>query len=85
MEIDTGDTIYHRPSGERWLVAYAEAGRVVCCGWPCSMADADDCELVTKASPAERDDLLNRMANMREDDPRKRYAAYRLQKESPDE
>jgi hypothetical protein len=45
-----GDTILHVPSGEKWLVAAVspEEDRLVCCGWPESIAPFSDCQLVTR-------------------------------------
>lgn len=42
----TADTVFHRPSGEKWFLAYAdyEAGTVCPMGWPFSQARIDDCE-----------------------------------------
>ena len=77
--IDTADVIRHRPSDETWVVAYVSGDYLCCCGWPCSEAKLSDCELIEKASEAERLDLLRQMAAMRPDppsyyDPRKSYA-----------
>ncbi len=65
MNIDTADTILHKPSGEKWLVAYARSGYVCCCGWPESLAPASDCELLEKASEEDRLALLRQMADSR--------------------
>lgn len=61
--IDTADHIRHAPSGEDWVVAYVRGDRLVCCGWPESMAALADCTLIKKATPAERDKLLADMAD----------------------
>ena len=44
--IRTGDTVFHRPSGETWLVAYVDGDRLAWCGWPEGEAQLADCELV---------------------------------------
>lgn len=62
--IDTGDSVRHKPSEEEWLVAYAEGGHVVPCGWPQTIAAEADCVLIRKASDAERLQLLRKMADM---------------------
>lgn len=61
--IDTADHIHHGPSGEDWVVAYVRGDRLVCCGWPESMADLSDCTLIRSAAPAERLKLLRGMAD----------------------
>lgn len=80
--IDTADTVLHRPSGERWVVACVEGKHLSWCGWPEGMADLADCELVEKATPEERDELLKRLAAIQDEhgrrDHRKSYATHRL-------
>lgn len=34
MDIDTGDTVKHKPTGEEWLVAGVKGDRLMWCGWP---------------------------------------------------
>jgi len=58
--IDTGDTVYHTPTGEKWIVAYVRGDRLAWCGWPEGEAALSDCTLITKATPDERDELLRR-------------------------
>ena len=60
--IDTADSVFHRPSREWWLVAYVSGNKLSACGWPETIADVTDCLLVTKATPAERLDLLVEMS-----------------------
>jgi hypothetical protein len=73
--IDTADTVVHRPSREVWLVAYVDGDHLVPCGWPLSRANLSDCDLAEKASAERRQQLLDRMAGMaNQDDPRCRYA-----------
>jgi hypothetical protein len=58
-----GDTVQHGPSGEAWILAVDEEnGRVQPCGWPESMAEAKDCQLVEPATDQERIDMLNTWA-----------------------
>ena len=47
----TADTVLHRPSGETWVLAYADHARGYVCpmGWPFCEADLADCEPVTLA------------------------------------
>jgi hypothetical protein len=65
----TGDHVLHRPSGETWVLAYAdhEAGFLCACGWPESEANMDDCELVYVAQKADYEDLLVRLEDRRGD------------------
>ena len=59
----TGDVVRHIPSGEKWLVAWADTSEVVCCGWPESIAKASDCHLERAATDEEHLDLLKRIAS----------------------
>ena len=77
-EIDTGDTVKHGPSGERWIVAFVRDDRLAWVGWPEGYANLADCTLVRKATDEERDNLLRQMADARSDDSRCRYARHRL-------
>lgn len=44
-----GDTVFHRPTGETWLLIKDEQdGWVTPGGWPTSQGRAEDCKLVTK-------------------------------------
>jgi hypothetical protein len=62
--IRTGDIVFHRPSGEMWLVAWADDREVVCCGWPESIAKVSDCELKLVASDEEHIDLVRQVAKL---------------------
>lgn len=66
MSIDTGDTVFHRPTRETWLVAHVDGDRLYWCGWPEGTAAVCDCLLVDKAMPATRYGLLVEMAAGRE-------------------
>lgn len=48
----TGDIVLHRPTGEEWLVAWADprSGYMAPCGWPTCQALIADCDLVERAS-----------------------------------
>lgn len=78
INIDTGDSVFHKPSREWWEVAFTKEGWLCACGWPLGFVDVGTCLLVTKATPEERFNLLHRLAAMTGDDPRKRYAQFRL-------
>jgi hypothetical protein len=60
--IDTADHVKHGPSGEEWVVARATSTHVYPCGWPPSRGDMADCTLIKKATPGERDKLLEALA-----------------------
>lgn len=73
--IDTGDVVFHRPSGERWVVACVIGARLSWCGWPEGSGDLSDCSLLEKASPEKRLALLRQIADMPTgNDHRARYA-----------
>ena len=76
--IDTGDTVKHGPTGETWVVAYVRGDWLAWCGWPEGEARLSDCTLIEEASDAARLKLLNELADMPEDDARRRYARHRL-------
>ena len=52
MKIEQGDSVYHRPSRETWLVLGVnyKKGKLCVAGWPPTMAKISDCELVEKGS-----------------------------------
>lgn len=77
-EIDTGDTVFHRPTGETWIVACVQDGRLSWAGWPEGTAVISDFELVERATPEQREKLLRDMAAMSGGDHRQRYAERRL-------
>lgn len=76
----TADAVFHRPTGEEWLVAYAEPERdeVVPCGWPCCVAKISDCDLIERASDEASHRLLLDLANMSEHDMRRSWARRKL-------
>lgn len=81
MNIQTGDTVFHKPTGEELLVAYEKDGRLAWCGWPEGEARTEDCTLVERGTYDERQKLLKDMAAMRGSDSRKRYAERVLQEQ----
>lgn len=58
-----GDVVFHRPSGERWMLAYCDGDRLSACGWPESIAQAADCDLVTSCSPEKHREMLETWAS----------------------
>lgn len=74
-----GDVIKHVPTDEEWLLACdEEGGRVVCCGWPETMAEATDCTLVEAATDEERTEMLKVVASSCADQIRGRRAKRQL-------
>lgn len=60
------------------MVAYVAADRLAWCGWPQGQAALSDCTLLKKATPTDRDKLLQEMADMGGNDMRAAYARDRL-------
>lgn len=79
--IDTGDTVFHKPSGEKWVVACVEGKHLSWCGWPEGTADVNDCELIQKATEEEREELIKQLAKLESPDHRGIYARNRLAKD----
>lgn len=50
-----GDHVLHRPSGETWVVAYADPATddLAWAGWPNGLARLSDCEIVHRCTDAE--------------------------------
>ncbi len=48
--IEAGDIVFHRPSGEEWVVLGVKENRneLVWMGWPKGYAKLSDCELIEK-------------------------------------
>ena len=78
--IDTADVVKHAPSGEEWVVACVRGDRLSWCGWPEGTAALADCTLVRKATPDQRQLLLQDMAASSSGDHRARYARTQLAK-----
>lgn len=74
LGIDTGDTVFHRPSRETWLVAFVRDDRLAWCGWPKGDARVADCLLVEKATESKRAVLLRELADRRDSDMQQWYA-----------
>lgn len=54
--IEPGDTVLHRPSGEKWWILHAAEGYVYPAGWPASRARASDCVVVDKGGAKDREE-----------------------------
>jgi hypothetical protein len=57
-----GDIVLHRPTGERWVVAYVDGDYLAWCGWPEGEARVADCDLVEAVSDAKHREWLERIA-----------------------
>jgi hypothetical protein len=62
--IRAGDTVYHRPSGESWTVAYCDGEWLAWCGWPAGEAKISDCELKKSCSDDQHRDILEQWAEI---------------------
>ncbi len=60
----TGDIVLHRPSGEEWLVAWADhqSGYMAPCGWPTCQAKIADCTIVREADDNDSDKLVDELS-----------------------
>lgn len=67
-----GDTVLHNPTGEEWLVAYAEGDDLSWTGWPDGRARLADCTIVRRCTDAEHREAVQRWANVRDDSRRGR-------------
>jgi hypothetical protein len=65
---------------EDWVLATDEEhGRVYPAGWPCTLADADELELIEAATDEKRLGMLRQVAAMTEPDPRRALAMQQLE------
>ncbi len=80
--IKTGDTVFHKPSGEIWTVAYAnyDNNDLAWCGWPEGWARISDCELRESCSDEESLEHLRKLADMDTADMRRSWARTELMK-----
>lgn len=62
ITIDTGDVVFHRPTGEEWLVGRVDRDSLYWLGWPPGRAQVKDCLLVDKATREGREKLLMEIA-----------------------
>lgn len=76
--IRTGDTVFHRPSGERWLVACVRDEQLSWCGWPEGWAQLSDCELVKTCTDEQHWKLVEEIARSSQDH-RGRYCRWLLE------
>ena len=81
-----GDTVFHRPTGETWVVAHIDEARneLAWVGWPPGYGRLSDCVLKTECSDEQHVEQLTRLASIDHDraggaDFRKGYAARALE------
>ena len=59
----TGDSVRHEPTGETWVVAYADpaSGYISWLGWPEGEARISDCTLTKAATDDDHQEWLGRL------------------------
>jgi len=86
-DFDTGDEVRDKPTGIKYTVACVHEthgyGVVYTAGVPSRTLRMSDCELVTKASPAERLESLKAMAAVKSEQHRPQCARDRLKAMEP--
>jgi hypothetical protein len=77
--VRTGDIVLHAPSGEEWLVAWAdpETGYMAPCGWPTCQARIEDCRLIKAATDDEADKLIVELSSSGRTDAHKAAEIHR--------
>ncbi len=81
----TGDHVYHRPSGEEWIVACVRGDRLSWCGWPEGQAEVADCELIAACTDAEHWSLVEKIARVTGSDHRGVYCRWLLAQRAQEE
>ena len=80
MTFRAGDKVFHKPTGETWILAVDQRGNdVYWCGWPEGYAYAKDCELKKSATDEDRLKMLRDWSEKRGNDARIRIAKYLLE------
>lgn len=62
-----GDHVYHAPTRENWVVAYAEGDDIAWCGWPDGRARLRDCTVTKRCSDEEHADFVRRFVGVTDD------------------
>ena len=70
MKIRCGDVVFHRPTRERWLVAWAHGHELAPAGWPSCVARIKDCQVVRHCTDEEHEKEVRAWLSSRSDDPR---------------
>jgi hypothetical protein len=66
-----GDHVCHEPSGECWVVAYADDFVLAPAGWPNSRAQTASCKVIRRCSDAEHRDAVREWEGLTGPDNRK--------------
>ena len=69
-----GDIVFHRESGEEWLIAKTCESGFYLAGWPCTRLHESQCDLVRAATDEEHRAVVEQCATLSKDDPR--YTPY---------
>jgi hypothetical protein len=69
-KIDIADTVHHKPTAEDWVVARVTDMHLWPAGWPPGRANLADCELLQKATDAQREDMMRMLRKMPASDER---------------
>ena len=64
----SGDEVKHLPSGEEWVLAWGDRDNVSPCGWPETIGNASDCELIRAASDSEYLEMITTWSNSQSKD-----------------
>lgn len=67
-----GDHVLHKPSGEMWVVAYADDFVLAPAGWPDTRAPTDSCEIVKRCKDKEHAEAVREWAQAGYDDSRRK-------------
>jgi len=59
-----GDHVLHKPSGETWVVAFADDEKVAPCGWPNCLARRSDCEIINHVHDEDHYKLLQELSRL---------------------
>lgn len=57
-KIEIADTVHHKPTAEDWVVARVDEKHLWPAGWPPTRANLADCELLEKATGAQREEMV---------------------------
>ena len=69
-KIEIADTVHHKPTAEDWVVARVNETHLWPAGWPPGRANLADCELLEKATDAQREEMLRNLRKMPASDER---------------
>jgi len=71
QNIDIGDDVHHKPSGEDWIVARVTEKHVYPCGYPSCRADRSQSDLSVKATDESKNDIIKMCKKLPLDDERR--------------